>query len=103
MISALGDLRDPTTRSSWAATRRLLLSCLKANDNMSNAYSDSNYIACVVTAIGNAFSTTEREERDMSMFKEAAEAVDRAVTMDRLVPSFGNIVTQAGLKVGLSL
>jgi transcription initiation factor TFIID subunit 2 len=51
-----------------------------------------------MTAIGNAFSASGR---DPDMTREALDAVDRAITMDRLVPSYQNIVTEAGLKTTL--
>ncbi len=41
-------------------------------------------------------------EQDQSLLKEAIQAIEREITMDRLVPSFHNVVTQAGLQVSLA-
>jgi len=35
------------------------------------------------------------------MTRQALDAVDRTITMDRLVPSFQNVVTEAGLRTML--
>jgi hypothetical protein len=56
-------------------------------------YSDASYLATVITAISNAFTACRQEE-----VSQAMEAIDRAITMDRLVSSFQNIVTEAGLR-----
>jgi transcription initiation factor TFIID subunit 2 len=50
--------------------------------------------------MGNAFSASDRnDEADQYILRDASDALQRVVTMDRLVPSFQNVVTQAGLKV----
>lgn len=40
-----------------------------------------------------------KDESDQELLREATDGVNRIVTMDRLVPSFHNVITQAGLKV----
>jgi len=40
----------------------------------------------------------EADKEDMS---RAVDIISRTMTMDRLVPSFQNVVTQAGIKVGI--
>ncbi|CAK9784528.1 unnamed protein product [Cutaneotrichosporon oleaginosum] len=107
MITAMCELRDPHTRMVWRHVRRLLLELLQQNDNSLNEYSESHYLATVISAIGSAFSAgtniatnlTERDkELDAQMFREAMDANERAITVDRLVPSYHNVVTQAGLQ-----
>jgi transcription initiation factor TFIID subunit 2 len=107
MITALCELRDPHTRVVWRHVRRLLLELLKQNDNSLNEYSESHYLATVISAIGSAFSAgtniatnlTDRDkELDAELFREAMDANERAITVDRLVPSYHNVVTQAGLQ-----
>lgn len=74
--------------------RRLLLDEIEPDDHI-----DSTYLATIVSAAGNAFSASDIEEADEIMLRDATMAVDRVITMDRLVPSHGNMVTIAGLKV----
>ncbi|RXK36392.1 hypothetical protein M231_06358 [Tremella mesenterica] len=99
LVSSLADLRDPATRNTRRDVRRLLLDLIRYNDNTGNLFDDSNMRATYITALGNAFSLPawNAEEVDRVMFDEANEAVDRAITMDRLAPSFHNSVTIAGL------
>lgn len=110
MVTALSDLRDPATRRVWRHVRELLLDLLRMNDNSQNEYSDSHYIATVISAIGSAFSagvnvggnlSEEDQVMDGQLFKEASEANERAITVDRLVPSYHNVVTLAGLQAQL--
>lgn len=111
MVTALSDLRDPATRRVWRHVRELLLDLLRMNDNSQNEYSDSHYVATVISAIGSAFSagvnvggvmvSEEDEALDGQLFREASEANERAITVDRLVPSYHNVVTLAGLQAQL--
>nr|XP_019009377.1 transcription initiation factor TFIID subunit 2 [Kwoniella pini CBS 10737]OCF48158.1 transcription initiation factor TFIID subunit 2 [Kwoniella pini CBS 10737] len=106
LIAAMPDLRDMATRTVWKNVRKILLDLLKLNDNTGNTYSDSYYLAAVITAIGNAFtfgsnqqSLNENErEAEMVLLKESTDALDRVMTMDRLVPSYHNLITKAGLQ-----
>ncbi|OXC60064.1 hypothetical protein LQV05_005617 [Cryptococcus neoformans] len=107
LIAAMADLRDPATRVVWRHVRITLLDLLRLNDNTSNQYSDSFYLAAVITAISNAFtvgsaaqgmlSETEIESEQL-LQKEATDVLDRAMTVDRLMPSYHNVVTKAGLE-----
>ncbi|WWC92779.1 uncharacterized protein L201_007738 [Kwoniella dendrophila CBS 6074] len=106
LIAAMPDLRDFATRTVWKNVRQILLDLLRMNDNTGNDWSDSYYLAAVITAIGNAFtygsaqqSLNENErEMEISLLRESMEALDRVMTMDRLVPSYHNLVTKAGLQ-----
>ncbi len=56
----------------------------------------------MITAIGNAFSAVgERGDSDQHDIRAATEAIDRVMVMDRLVPSYRNMVSEAGLYVSL--
>nr|XP_019043571.1 transcription initiation factor TFIID subunit 2 [Kwoniella bestiolae CBS 10118]OCF22501.1 transcription initiation factor TFIID subunit 2 [Kwoniella bestiolae CBS 10118] len=107
LIAAMPDLRDMQTRTVWRNARRILLDLLRSNDNTGNRWSDSYYVAAIITAIGNAFtfgssaqpSLDEKErEAEASLMRDSGEALDRAMTMDRLVPSYHNLITKAGLQ-----
>lgn len=111
IVTALAELRDPATRMVWRPVRQLLLNVLKGNDNSLNEYSDSYYLATVISAVGGAFAagvnmpgsivTDEDREMDSQMYKEASDANERAMTVDRLVPSYHNVITEAGLQAQL--
>lgn len=111
IITALAELRDPATRQVWRPVRKLLLNLLKGNDNSQNEWSDSYYLATVISAIGGAFAAGVNmpgimindadKEIDQDLYKEASDANERAMTVDRLVPSYHNVVTEAGLQAQL--
>ncbi|WVQ96010.1 hypothetical protein IAU59_003110 [Kwoniella sp. CBS 9459] len=107
LVAAMADLRDPATRTVWRNVRVALLDILRLNDNTANEWSDSYYLAAVITAIGNAFTmgagnqtmlNDDERESEANLLKDAMDALDRAMTMDRLVPSYHNLVTKAGLQ-----
>lgn len=107
MVTALCELRDPATRMVWRNVRQLLLNLLKHNDNSMNEYADSHYVATVISAIGSAFAagvnvavnlSEHDKELDAQLYREASDINERAITVDRLVPSYHNVVTQAGLQ-----
>nr|XP_018260330.1 transcription initiation factor TFIID subunit 2 [Kwoniella dejecticola CBS 10117]OBR82488.1 transcription initiation factor TFIID subunit 2 [Kwoniella dejecticola CBS 10117] len=106
LIATMPDLRDMATRTVWKNVRVILLDLLKLNDNTGNAYSDSYYLAAVITAIGNAFTfgstqqslNEDEREAEMALLRESTDALDRVMTMDRLVPSHHNLITKAGLQ-----
>ncbi|BEJ12391.1 hypothetical protein CspHIS471_0208510 [Cutaneotrichosporon sp. HIS471] len=107
MITAMCEMRDHQPRTVWRHVRRLLLELLQQNDNSLNEYSDSHYVATVISAIGSAFSagtnaatnlTDHDKEIDAQLLRDAMDANERAITVDRLVPSYHNVVTLAGLQ-----
>ncbi|WVQ79213.1 hypothetical protein IAT38_001309 [Cryptococcus sp. DSM 104549] len=106
LVAAMSDLRDPATRAVWKHVRVTLLDILRLNDNTTNEYSDSYYIAAIITAISNAFTVgsfaqsqlpEDEALEEQALVKEAMDGVNRTMTVDRLVPSYHNVVTKAGL------
>lgn len=85
VYSALGDLRNVPE------AKLALIEVLQLNDNSRNAFDDSYYLATITSALGNCIGDHLRRETN--------DIIDRLLTMDRLVPSYRNIVTQAGLMV----
>ncbi len=103
------------------AASKLLIGAALENDNVSNTVSraastlfpqdltslasqiaDGHYLATVVAALGTCLQSNRglvpAEEID-----EVSAAVDRLLALDRLLPSFGNVVTIAGLQTFLQL
>jgi transcription initiation factor TFIID subunit 2 len=87
--------------------RNALIELLDQNDNTDNKvflpflekvmmaddqYSDCSYTATLISALGNMLGSATDNR--------AATAIEKAITLDRLLPSFGNVVTKAGLEVG---
>ncbi|CDZ96230.1 TATA binding protein associated factor [Phaffia rhodozyma] len=100
---------------SWPVVRQFLVDLLKYNDNSINKYSDSSYVATIIACLGYCLVLTASVElggaspaaADLSkpdhrtsilLLEQAADQVDRYMEMDRLVPSFHNVVTLAGLE-----
>ncbi|GMK55103.1 hypothetical protein CspeluHIS016_0201590 [Cutaneotrichosporon spelunceum] len=63
--------------------------------------------AMLISAIGSAFTagtntatnlTEHDKELDAQLLRDAMDANERAITVDRLVPSYHNVVTMAGLQ-----
>lgn len=83
---ALGDLRHTDAKMA-------LLESLQLNDNSRNPFDDSYHLATIISALGNCLGEHLRRETN--------DIIDRLLTMDRLVPSYRNLVTQAGLTVSI--
>ncbi|KAL7425129.1 hypothetical protein Q5752_000817 [Cryptotrichosporon argae] len=106
IITALSELRDPSTRMAWRNVRQLLFDLVRLNDNMSNEYSDSHYLASIIAAMSNAFTAgagsalgAEDERKvDGAMWQAAQTTIDQALTIDRSVPSYHNLVSIAALQ-----
>lgn len=54
-------------------------------------FSDSHYNATALSALGNILGSTHDPR--------ASTAIEKAITFDRLIPSFANVVTKAGMQV----
>jgi transcription initiation factor TFIID subunit 2 len=87
IFCSLGDLRNVPD------AKMTLIDALQSNDNSRNAFDDSYRLAIIVSALGNCADDHHRRETN--------DIVDRLLTMDRLSPSYRNIVTQAGLFVSI--
>ncbi|KAI0639863.1 hypothetical protein C8Q77DRAFT_1083269 [Trametes polyzona] len=90
--------------------RQFLVDQLKYNDNTTNPYADALYICTIISALAYAsvsavppergeFISTEsgpvQDPQDAELLKQAISEVDRYRSMDRLIPTFHNVVTVA--------
>ncbi|OCH90063.1 hypothetical protein OBBRIDRAFT_793679 [Obba rivulosa] len=90
--------------------RQFLIDQLRYNDNTANTYSDALYICTIISALACATISTVPPERgefistesqpvqdaqDVDLLKQALAEVDRYRSMDRLIPSYHNVVTVA--------
>lgn len=113
-ISRCNDLKGLT---SWPVVRRLLVDALRYNDNSTNPYSDGSYLATVIACLGYSLVlttsaelqgqmvNTSQEDRQFNeeILVQSVEELDRYMEMDRLVPSYQNVVTIAGLECRIKL
>ncbi|KAH9929687.1 uncharacterized protein B0H18DRAFT_995740 [Fomitopsis serialis] len=98
--------------------RQFLVDQLRYNDNTSNPYSDALYICTVISALACATISTVPPERgeftamdsqpvqdaqDADLLKQALAEVDRYRSMDRLIPTYHNVVTIAVVEFHLML
>ncbi|KAI9278501.1 hypothetical protein BDA99DRAFT_8605 [Phascolomyces articulosus] len=88
--------------------RQLLLDLLKYNDNIGNEFSDSYYIATIISALGDAFIPTHENpdpdamqidnEEDEQLLAAAVSEIERFRTLDCVIPTYHNIVTVSCIK-----
>lgn len=83
---------------------------LKYNDNASNNWSDAFYITSIIAALGSPFmSQTLKDQSELmgpyyeplpeqALINSAVDEVTRYINLDRLVPSYHNIITIAGIE-----
>ncbi|GAQ89684.1 TATA binding protein associated factor [Klebsormidium nitens] len=72
-----------------------LLEVLKYNDNSANAFSDGNWLAVVIEAVGAAkYSPQTRTQHLPKLLKQ----LDKHLQYDRLLPSHGHVVTISCLR-----
>lgn len=111
IAAAVSQVRD-VHGAGHPIAKHFLLDLLRYNENSGNPYSDSFYIAnlmACLTAIllpsaapNMAFNMTEDLEAG-TMVQAAYAELDRYQTLDRLLPSFHNIVTAAVLQCKMRL
>ncbi|KAH9943990.1 uncharacterized protein BXZ73DRAFT_39443 [Epithele typhae] len=98
--------------------RRFLTDQLRFNDNTLNPYADAFYICSIISALGCSLVSTLLPERgefisndsaphpneeDDDLLKKAIAEVDRYRSMDRLIPTFHNVVTVAVIEFHILL
>ncbi|KAG2226887.1 hypothetical protein INT45_010166, partial [Circinella minor] len=88
--------------------RQLLLDLLKYNDNIGNEFSDSYYIATIISALGDAFIPSHENsnsdamqidnEENEQLLAAAVSEIERFRTLDCVIPTYHNIVTVSCIK-----
>lgn len=90
--------------------QQFLVDLLKYNDNASNNWSDAFYITSVIAALGSPFmqqSVKDQSELlgpyyeplpEQALVHSAVDEVTRYINLDRLVPSYHNTITIAGIE-----
>ncbi|KDE02980.1 hypothetical protein MVLG_06514 [Microbotryum lychnidis-dioicae p1A1 Lamole] len=118
LIQAISMARDEQGQTP-AVVHQFLIDLLAYNDNLGNRLSDAFYIVSIINALGYSFAGTPLK-RDLGIFgadegtfgdeasslealEPALAAVERYLSTDRLVPSFQNAITVAGIEFKLRL
>ncbi|KAI0652328.1 hypothetical protein C8Q79DRAFT_937038 [Trametes meyenii] len=98
--------------------RQFLVDQLRYNDNTTNPYADALYICTIISALGSATVSKQPPERgefissetgpvqdpqDTELLKKAISEVNRYRSMDRLIPTFHNVVTIAVIEFHMLL
>ncbi|KAF5374962.1 hypothetical protein D9758_000502 [Tetrapyrgos nigripes] len=117
LVNAISRIRFENGKSP-SVVRQFLIDQLRYNDNTANPYSDAFYICTVISAAAcSAVSTappergellpsevrTQQTAEDEELLKQTISEVDRYRSMDRLIPSYHNIVTIAALEFHMVL
>ncbi|KAG8818496.1 hypothetical protein FRC17_010811 [Serendipita sp. 399] len=116
LITALSQVRLENGET-LPIVRRFLIDQLRYNDNSTNSFSDSYYIAHIIGALGCALVSTTPPERaelqgdhipqvvedpraqiDRDILNGAIAEVDRYRDLDRVIPSWRNSITVATLE-----
>ncbi|KAG8754509.1 hypothetical protein FRC14_005012 [Serendipita sp. 396] len=121
LITALSQVRLENGET-LPIVRRFLIDQLRYNDNSTNSFSDSYYIAHIIGALGCALVSTTPPERaelqgdhipqvvedpraqiDRDILNGAIAEVDRYRDLDRVIPSWRNAITVATLEFRMML
>lgn len=115
LVSALSMVRDDRGQTPSVIVQ-FLLDQLQFNDNTANRYSDAHYIVTLIRSLGHTLAAVATP--DVRQFggqtaiidAEVAEflpialgEVERFMSTDRLVPSYLNMVTVAGIEFKIKL
>ena len=107
LIHAIARVRDHRGRA-LPIVQRFLVYLLRYNDNSTNQFVDDYYLASIINALASTlipvdtvgYSTHADESytpEEMQLRSAAIQEVERLQALDRLVPSFHNVITLAAL------
>lgn len=93
-IAILELLENNDNTDNKVCQARSIEEYLKRTDSDNGQFTESYYIATALSALGNILGSAPDPR--------ASTAIEKAVTFDRLIPSYANVVTRAGMQVGHS-
>ncbi|KAJ3342193.1 hypothetical protein HDU93_002983 [Gonapodya sp. JEL0774] len=86
--------------SAPTKAKQFLLGILHHNDNTGNKFSDAELVSALCRANGDIFiaphDRSNREEREL--FEQAVSEIEYLLNVDRVLPSYHNVVTSACLE-----
>ncbi|GAA5878689.1 hypothetical protein JCM8547_002132 [Rhodosporidiobolus lusitaniae] len=112
LLTAISMVRDERGQTP-PVIQQFLVDLLAYNDNLGNKYSDAYYLTSIMHALAHALvkvlpsdeaqQTAEGEIDANENLAPAVAEVERYLSADRLVPSYHNVVTVAGIEFMLKL
>lgn len=110
LVAAICRVRNERGRT-LPQIKKFLINLLKYNDNSTNRFVDDYYVAGLLTALASAFVPVDAPafggyvpanedpdaREDQALFQHACAEVSRLQELDKLVPSFHNLVSLACL------
>ncbi|KAK4696234.1 transcription initiation factor TFIID subunit 2, partial [Phenoliferia sp. Uapishka_3] len=114
IVKAISMVRDQEGQTP-PVVQQFLVDLLAYNDNLGNLYSDTFYIAEVMNALAHSFvavaskeaghltEETYEEAQNNEYLQPAIQEVERYMSTDRLVPSYHNAITIAGIEFKVKL
>ncbi|CDU22782.1 related to TAF2-component of TFIID complex [Sporisorium scitamineum] len=106
LIHAISRVRNPDGRTP-PQVKRFLINLLRYNDNSTNPFVDDFYLAGAINALASTFIPVEsaiasNQDADAAgeenlLLAHAIAEVERLQELDRLVPSYHNVITLASL------
>lgn len=106
LIHAISRVRNPDGRTP-PQVKRFLINLLRYNDNSTNHFVDDFYLAGAINAVASAFipvdsamaasQDPDAANEDSFLLTHAIGEVERLQALDRLVPSYHNVITLASL------
>ncbi|KIW07771.1 uncharacterized protein PV09_01697 [Verruconis gallopava] len=109
IVQAMSVIRDDRGKAP-KRVKQFFLDTLKFNDNSSNQYSDSYYVAYLISGLTRALSSSYNSfqfQMDTDLAEQAAEArlkrealgeIERMRRIDEWIPSYRNVHTRAALR-----
>ncbi|GAA5913888.1 hypothetical protein JCM5296_004171 [Sporobolomyces johnsonii] len=116
ILTAISMVRDDKGQTP-PVIQQFLVDLLAYNDNLGNKYSDAYYVSSIMNALSHAFvkvlprDNSQLAGGDYAMdeidanenLAPAVQEVERYMSADRLVPSYHNMITVAGIEFKLKL
>ena len=116
LIAAIGRVRDHTGKTP-PVVQRFFINLLKYNDNSTNRFVDDYYVAGIINQLASALIPAdtgalsartpgiddEFTAEELALRRAACAEVERLQELDRLVPSFHNVITLASIDFALAL
>ncbi|KAK4058342.1 hypothetical protein OIO90_000500 [Microbotryomycetes sp. JL221] len=117
LLTAISMVRDDKGQTP-PVVLQFLLDLLQYNDNLGNKFSDTFYIVSIMNALSHALVAVQTKESSMlgggdqsymeevegnQFLEPAIQEIERYMNADRLVPSYHNAITVAGIEWKLKL
>lgn len=87
--------------SAWL--REVFTAVIEEGDSENNTFSLSFYLAAIISNLGALQKRCGIQMRQSKEYHRAVASIDRAMALDKVLPSYGNLVTLSGIQAKFSL